>query len=223
MEFTRTITLDRTLSAYLQKTYSLLLLGLLFTFGAVYLTFTNSAFFSFAVGHPFILFFGWIGTIFWANSAGRSSSGAMALTSFYASTFVGGMVMAPAILRVASFDNGFTIITLALTTTTLTFLGLTGYVFVSRRDFSFMRGFLITGLLAVIGASLLSLLFSSSAFSFGVSVAAALLFSGFILYDTSQVLQRAASIPPTLAALRFYLDFINLFMALLRIFSGNRN
>ena len=108
--------------------------------------------------------------------------------------------------------------------TAITFGGLTGYCFVTKRDFSFMGAALSTGLWVVIGASLLGFFFHSTALSLAVASVAVILFAGYILYDTSRILRSGAVATgdAVSAALSLFLDVINLFLALLRILSSQR-
>jgi FtsH-binding integral membrane protein len=103
------------------------------------------------------------------------------------------------------------------------FGGLTAYVFATKKDFSFMRGMLTTGLIVVFLAVVLNLfLVGSSALSFGISCAALLLFSGFVLYDTSNIIRRYPTNEYVAGALSLYLDAFNIFLALLRILNAGR-
>jgi FtsH-binding integral membrane protein len=85
-----------------------------------------------------------------------------------------------------------------------------------------MGASLMIGLFMVIGVSLVNLFVQSTTMDLALSAIIVILFSGFILYDTSRILKNAHEIPPTLAALNLYLDFLNLFMAILRLLSRNR-
>jgi modulator of FtsH protease len=103
------------------------------------------------------------------------------------------------------------------------FGGLTAYVFVSKKDFSFLRGMMWTGLIVVILAGLLNVfIVGSSALAFGISCAALLLFSGFVLYDTSNIIRRYPVNEYVAGALSLYLDAFNIFLALLRILNAGR-
>jgi FtsH-binding integral membrane protein len=103
------------------------------------------------------------------------------------------------------------------------FGGLTAYVFISKRDFSFMRGMLMTGLIVVFLGGLLNFfIVGSSAFSFGIAVAALLLFSGYVLYDTSNIIRRYPVNEYIAGALDLYLDAFNIFLALIRILNAGR-
>lgn len=101
------------------------------------------------------------------------------------------------------------------------FSGLSAYTLISKRDFSFLGGFLGIGFFVVLGASLLNLFLGSSVFQLATASAGVLLFGGYILYDTSRLL-RDGTESPIGATLRLYLDVFNLFVMLLSIFGGRR-
>lgn len=93
--------------------------------------------------------------------------------------------------------------------TMLVFVSLTVYCFVSKRDFSFLGGFLFAGLLIILGASVLNFLFGlggaeNSTFGFAISVGGALLFTGYILYDTSVIMNQLGPDEWALAAVNLY-------------------
>jgi modulator of FtsH protease len=101
------------------------------------------------------------------------------------------------------------------------FTGLSAYALTTKRDFSAIGGFLGMGLFVVIGASVLNLFLGASVLSLAIASVTILLFGGFVLYDTQRML-RAGDLEPVPAALSLYLNFLNLFMALLRILSSGR-
>lgn len=101
------------------------------------------------------------------------------------------------------------------------FGGLTGYALTTKRDFSFLGGALTMGIFVVIGASLLNLFFSSSVFGLAISSVAVLLFGAFVLYDTSRLLHSDEE-DAVGGAIQLYLNFLNIFLSLLRILSSSR-
>lgn len=101
------------------------------------------------------------------------------------------------------------------------FAGLSGYALTTKRDFSALGGFLSMGLFVVIGASILNIFLGATALSMAVASVTVLLFGGFVLYDTQRMLTEGED-EPVAAALQLYLNFLNLFLALLRIFTGGR-
>ena len=98
------------------------------------------------------------------------------------------------------------------------------YVVFSKKDFSFMSGFLMVGLITVIIGSLLNMfLFQSPMMHFMMSGVGVILFSGFILYDTSNIMRYYATDEYISATLALYLDILNLFTALLSILGLSRD
>lgn len=117
--------------------------------------------------------------------------------------------------------NGGQLVMTALGGTGLIFAALSGYVLTTKKDFSFMGGFLMTGLIVLVLASLGTLVASY----FGVEVSGAfvalsavsvLLFSAMILYDTSRILHGGET-NYIMATVALYLDIYNIFMSLLNL------
>jgi|TARA_B100001964_G_scaffold223721_1_gene269911 modulator of FtsH protease len=105
--------------------------------------------------------------------------------------------------------------------TGMVFLSLSGYVLVSQKDFSYLSGFLMTGLIVVFGSMLLMFIgsmfgFYVSGFHLALSAAIVFLMSGFILYDTSRILHGGET-NYLMATVALYLDIYNLFVSLLHI------
>jgi len=118
-------------------------------------------------------------------------------------------------------EQGYGIIVLqALLLTAAIFISLTTYVFVTKKDFSWMGGALSMGLMCLLMWSLLNMLFPMTFGGFGHSIFAflgAILFSGYILYDTSVIMHHMGPDDYIMAAVSLYLDIINLFLYLLEI------
>ena len=104
----------------------------------------------------------------------------------------------------------------AMGLTGLIFLSLSAYVLVSRRDFSFMGGFLFVGLIVALVASLAAMFFSVPGLHVAVSAMVVMLMSGFILYDTSSILHGGET-NYIMATVALYLDIFNLFTSLLQL------
>jgi FtsH-binding integral membrane protein len=118
---------------------------------------------------------------------------------------------------------GRELVTQAGILTSVTFGGLTAYAFISRKDFSYLGGMLFVGLIALIGGGILNLLlFHSLGFSYWMAWVTVVLFAGFVLYDTSRIIHRYDSKGYVSAALALFLDFLNMFLAILRILGGRR-
>ena len=132
--------------------------------------------------------------------------------------FISGITLFPAIAHYASI-GGTSLIMTAFTVTTVAFAGLTFYAYTSKKDFSFLGGFLFIGLLTLIGFSLVSLFTGGLGGGLGLAIAVlgVLIFSGYILYDISHYRQGLTEAMIPLAVLNLYLDFINLFLYVLRL------
>ena len=142
--------------------------------------------------------------------------------------FLSGLYVAPLVFVVQLRALDGTALTLhpvrdAFLLAVAAFSGLTGYVMVTKKDFSFLRGLLTTGFWVVLGAIVLSWIAGSSVLSLAGASAGVLLFSGFILYDTSRMLHDTEErLEPVPATINLFLNFLNLFLFLLRIFGGRR-
>ena len=125
-------------------------------------------------------------------------------------------------LIVVSYLNAglYDVVVQAAGLTVVAFGSLTGYAFVTKKDFSFMRGFVTIGLFVVIGGAILTWFVQSSALSFAVSAGGVLLFSGFILYDTSNIIHHYREDEWVGAAMGLYLNVLNLFLFLLQLLSS---
>jgi modulator of FtsH protease len=123
-----------------------------------------------------------------------------------------------------TFSNGGELIALAAGGTAVIFFSLAGIATVTKKDFSFLGQFLFIGLILLFFAALANLFFAVPAVSLMISSVAILLFSGYILYDVSQIINGGQT-NYVLAALNLYLDAYNIFISLLNLlmaFSGNR-
>ena len=109
------------------------------------------------------------------------------------------------------------------TITVAVFGSLTAYVFMSKKDFSFLGGMLFVGLIGLLVAGIVMFFVHAAWASTVYSLFGVLIFSGFVLYDTSQIMQRMAPEDAVMGAVALYLDFINLFMFILRLLSSRRD
>ena len=152
-----------------------------------------------------------IGLIFFASFAARKPG--LNMIALFSFTTISGLTLGPLLYQV-----GPSIAAEAFGLTAVTFAGLSMYVVYSKKDFSFMSGFLMTGLIVLVVGGLLNMFFiQSGMMHFVMSGASVLLFSGFILYDTSNILRYYGTDEHVSATLALYLDVLNLFIALLSI------
>lgn len=116
----------------------------------------------------------------------------------------------------AALPGGTGIIIQAMGGTALVFFALSAYVLTTKKDFSFMGGFLMVGLVVVIVAMLANLFFAVPAVSLAISSGVILLMSGFILYDTSRIIHGTET-NYIMATVSLYLNIYNIFVHLLSI------
>ena len=115
-----------------------------------------------------------------------------------------------------ALPKGPQVIGTAFAGTGLIFLGLSGYALTSKRDFSFMGGFLFAGFMVVFIVAIANIFLAMPALSLAVSGAIILLMSGFILYDTSRIINGGET-NYIMATYGLYLSIFNIFISLLQI------
>ena len=203
---------------FIRKVYALFFIATLFAVGGVALGFAFPPLMMAAAEHPWIVLFLMVGGVMGAQAV-RHVPG-INLLALFGFTTLTGLIISP-VLYIIGQTNPASIIQAGVLTVGI-FGGLTAYVFISRRDFSFLRGMMVTGLIVVILAGLLNIFIGSSALGFAVAAAALLLFSGFVLYDTSNIIHRYPTNEYVAGALSLYLDAFNIFLALLRLLNAGR-
>lgn len=204
--------------AFVRKVYALFFAATLFAIGGVALGFMFPPLMMAVAGHPWISFFAMLGGVMGAQAV-RHVPGVNLLALFGFTTLTGAIISP--LMYYVSVDNPSSIWQAGLLTVGI-FGGLTAYVFISKRDFSFMRGMVTVGLIVVILAGIVNIFVASSAFSFAIAAGALLLFSGFVLYDTSNIIRRYPTNEYVAGALSLYLDAFNIFLALIRILNSGR-
>ncbi len=207
----------------LRNTYAMLGLTMIPTvIGAAVGVSTNFSFLAqYPIMGPLLMLAAMMGLMF-AVGATRNSVWSIPLLLLF--TFVMGWWLGPMLQYALRLSNGAQLVGLAAGGTGLTFLTLAGIATVTRKDFSFLGKFLMVGLVLLVVASIANLFFAVPAVSLTISAVAVLVFSGYILYDVSDIV-RGGETNYVMATLRIYLDIYNLFVALLNLllaFAGNR-
>ncbi|HRH29858.1 MAG TPA: Bax inhibitor-1 family protein, partial [Aquabacterium sp.] len=133
-----------------------------------------------------------------------------------------GYTLGPLLMRTLSLPDGGQIISTALGTTGVTFLALSAYVLTTRRDFSFMGGFLFAGMLVALALGLGAVFLNMSGLAMAVSGLVALLSVGMILFETSRIVQGGER-NYVLATVGLYVSLFNLFSSLLSLFGMGSN
>lgn len=152
----------------------------------------------------------------------RTANTAMGLPVVFLFTGLLGAALGPMLNRYLAMPNGAEMVMQALGGTAVIFFSLSAYVLTTKKDFSFMGGFLFAGLMVVIvgaiGAMVASYFFGVdvSLFSLALSGAIVLLMSGLILFDTSRIINGGET-NYIMATVGLYLNLYNLFTALLHI------
>ncbi|MBD2859655.1 Bax inhibitor-1/YccA family protein [Spongiibacter sp. KMU-158] len=151
--------------------------------------------------------------LFVVNATADSGKGIGAIFVF---TALMGASIGPMLNAYLALPNGGELVMQALGGTALVFFGLSGYALTTRKDFSFLGGFLMVGLLVIVVGSLANMFFQVPAASLAISAAAVFIMSGLILFDTSRIIHGGETnyIRATVA---LYLDIYNLFVHLLSL------
>ena len=144
----------------------------------------------------------------------RTANSAAGIPVIFAITGLLGFGIGPMVAFYLSVNPD--IVMTALGGTGVIFLGLSGYAMTTRKDFSFMGGFLMVGMFVIIGASLLNLFLGIPALSLTVSAGVIMIMSGFILYETSSIIHGGET-NYIMATASLFLSILNLFQALLHL------
>lgn len=146
----------------------------------------------------------------------RTENSAAGLAVVFAFTGLLGLGLGPMLNHYLAIPGGSQLVVTALGGTGAIFLGLSGYVLTTRRDFSFMGGFLFVGLIVALVAIVANLFMEIAALSLAISAVIVLLMSGMILFDTSRIIHGGET-NYLRATVSLYLDIYNLFTSLLHL------
>jgi modulator of FtsH protease len=208
----------------LRNTYWMLGLTMIPTaIGAMIGMSTNFSFLAQApIMGPLVMLAVMMGLLFGVSATRNSVMGIALLFLF---TFVAGWWLGPMLQYALHFKNGAQLIGTAAAGTGIIFFTLAGIATVTKKDFGFMQNFLFVGLVLLIIASIANLFFAMPAASLAISAVAVLLFSGFILFDVSRIVNGGET-NYVMATMGIYLSLYNLFTSLLHLllaFSGEKD
>lgn len=206
---TATTVIDVSAHKVLRNTYMLLAL----TLGFSAMTAGVSA--ALGLPHPGILITlaGYFGLLFLVNKyrdRGLGVALVFALTGFM------GYTLGPVISHYLNMPNGTQTVMLAMGGTAAIFVAMSGYALVTKRDLSFMGGFLMAGILVAFLVGLAAVFLQIPALSLTVSAVFVLLMSGMILYETNQIV-RGGETNYVMATLSLFVAIFNLFTSLLHL------
>ena len=144
------------------------------------------------------------------------------LVSVFALTGFMGYTLGPILSHYLGLPNGGQTVMTAMGGTAAIFVGLSGYALTTRKDFSFMGGFLMVGILTAFLVGLSAIFFQMPALSLAVSAMFVLLMSGLILYETSNIV-RGGETNYVMATVTLYVSIFNLFTSLLHLMGFANN
>jgi FtsH-binding integral membrane protein len=228
------VAIDEGLRAYMLRVYNYMLLGLALTGAMAWVTVNTPLGALFyqqtAVGYQ-MLPLGWIalfaplGLVFFLSFRIAHMSLATAQTVFWGYAGLMGISLAPILLMYtgASVAQVFFV-----TAATFGAMSLWGYT--TKRDLTGFGSFLFMGLIGILIASVVNIFLGSGMVSLVISIIGVLVFTGLTAYDTQQIKEsyyvsddgQLAGKKAVMGALRLYLDFINLFLMLLRLMGDRR-
>jgi len=200
----------------LRNTYLLLSLTFLFSAFTAYMSFALNA----KPMNPFLMIGGVYGLMFLTQSLRNSPWG---LLSVFAFTGFLGYTLGPILsFYMTSFSNGAQLIGTALGGTGMIFFALSGYALTTRKDFSFLGGFLFVGVMIAVLAMIAGIFFQIPALQLAISAAFVLISSGLILLQTSEIIHNGETNYIS-ATVSLFVSIYNLFVSLLNLlgaFSG---
>ncbi|MBM2814236.1 MAG: ybhL [Ignavibacteria bacterium] len=220
-------TLEREQGAFMSKVYGWMVGGLLVTAAAAYYTETSGLFLSIVNSSFFyIIILAEFGLVLALSGWIEKMSVQTAAISFITYSLLNGLTLAVILVR---FTDESIYMTFSITAVMFGALSMYGYA--TKKSLSGFGSFLFMGLAGVVIASFLQIFFYNSALSFAINIIGILVFAGLTAYDTQRIKEMffdtagektLATKAAIIGALMLYLDFINLFLFLLRLF-GRRD
>jgi len=192
----------------IRSTYQLLSMTLLFSAFMAYVSISMQA----SQGMGLVATLVGIGMLWFVLP--RTANSASGIPVIFAVTGLLGFGIGPMVAFYLAVNPS--IVMTALGGTGVIFLGLSGYALTTRKDFSFMGGFLMVGMLVIVGASLLNIFLGIPALSLTVSAGVIMIMSGFILYQTSSLIHGGET-NYIMATASLFLSLLNMFTALLQL------
>ena len=196
----------------LRNTYTLLSMTLLFSAATAGIAMVMNL----PPFNPILTLVGYFGLLF-ATTKFRNSG--LGLLFVFMLTGFMGLTLGPILNFYLATANGSQLVMTALGGTGVIFLALSGYALTSRKDFSFMGGFLMVGILVAFLGGIAAMIFSMPLMSLAVSGMFVLLMSGMILYQTSEIIHGGET-NYIMATVTLYISIYNLFLSLLHLLTA---
>ena len=226
---TSTMELDAGLRSYMLKVYNYMAAGLALTgltaYGVYASAETHPQIIETVLNLRWIIMLATLGMVFWLSLGINRMSAATAQMSFWVYAVLNGLWLMPIFLIYTQ-----TSIARAFFVAAATFAGMSLYGYTTKRDLTGMGNFLFMGLIGIVIASIVGIFWHSSALQFAISVLGVVIFTGLTAYDTQKIKElyyvgddgTVAGRKAIMGALQLYLDFINLFLFLIRILGDRR-
>lgn len=220
-EFSPAVTREQT---FIQRVYQWMSAGLALTGGVAYMASGNLELMKFLMGGAFIvLMIAELALVWWLSASIMKISAQAATAAFLIYSALNGLTLSYIFLAYtgASVASTFFI-------TAASFAGVSLFGWVTKSDLSSLRGYFMMGLIGFLVATIVNIFFQSPTFYWILTYFGVALFIGLTAYDTQQLKQihrQGGAAPEQMAiigALKLYLDFINLFLLLLRLFGRRR-
>ena len=202
-------TIAATSNKLIRNTYTLLAMTLLFSAA------TAGVSIALNLPHPGLLITlgGYFGLLFLTY---RLRDSAWGLLSVFGLTGFMGLTLGPIVNHYLGLPNGGEVVMMAMGGTGAIFIGLSAYALTTKKDFSFMGGFLMVGILVAFLAGLAAYFFEMPGLALAVSAMFVLLMSGLILFETSNIVHGGET-NYILATVTLYVSIYNLFVSLLQL------
>ena len=194
----------------LRNTYALLAMTLLFSAAVA----TAAVSFQWKAPGLILTLVGFFGLLFAIHKLQNSG---WALPAVFALTGFMGYTLGPLLTHTLALPGGAQTVSLALGATGTTFIALSAYALISKRDLSFMGGFLFCGMVIALLGGIAAMVFDIPALGLAISAMVALLSAGLILFETSRIVNGGES-NYVLATVSLYVTVFNLFTSLLTLF-----
>ncbi|HDZ09796.1 Bax inhibitor-1/YccA family protein [Pseudohongiella sp.] len=196
----------------LKNTYLLLALTLAFSALTASLAMASNA----APVNIFVMLIGFYGLLFATHKLANSAWGLLAV---FALTGFMGYTLGPILSYYMATSNGSQLVMTALGGTAFIFFGLSGYALVSRKDFSFLSGFMMAGFLVIVAAFIANLFLQIPALQLALSAAFMLFSSAAILMQTGAIINGGER-NYILATVTLYVSLYNIFISLLNLLTA---
>jgi FtsH-binding integral membrane protein len=225
---------DTGLRAFMLGVFNKMALGLALSAGLAFATYSVPALQELFFGTPlrWVVMFGPIGILLISSFAMRNPSPTAAGAIYWSVVSLIGISLGAILMVYSRSPDGMLDVAKAFFTTAGAFGALSLWGYTTKRDLTGFGTFLIMGLFGLIIASLINIFLHSGPLGFAISLIGVGIFSGLTAYDTQRLKytylalqgdQRSMAVATSYGALSLYLDFINLFLFILRLFGGGRN